>query len=986
MDRSMPASSLRFICLLPALALVWAPAPASAQRLEEPPGTSGFALAAWPTEKAVPGDVFAIAQDPEGYLWLGTPDGVVRFDGSRFQPWTQQSSGAALPAGPVHALATSSVGGLWVGFGGGGGVAHIHQGRVVRYLPADGAPPGVNALLEDRQGTLWAATGHGLFRYQGGEWSRLTSVDGYDGEQAFSVYEDRLGRVWVGSAKGLYRRDKTSLQLIDSAATHVDGLVEDDAGNMWVTDRIAVVRKLGAARLRVGPGVRLPLPGWRVIRDQRGGLLVASFSGGLFRVVDPASASPSLQPVAYEHRLRGSPRALFLDREDNIWAGMRGGLLRLSENTFQSAGPLEGLNHEGVRTSAAAADGSVWIATNHAINRITDGGRQSYAILQTRALHSDRAGAMWVAGEDLLGRYVGGRFVAEAIPGAKESRVTAMATTPDRLWLCTAFRGVLSWAGGTLTSHRQPGESARQCTTIIADRHDRVWAGFTSGGVALHEHGSVRALTERDGLAPGSVQQILEGRDGALWFATSGGVSRFQDGRFTSVTSATAPTSGVVPVLVEDEQGYIWLGVRSGAALMRFHAREMDRVAEQRDYRIAYTLYDDTDGLQPQLWQRGVGGVRDAAGRLWVVNGLGMTIIDPRHLREPRRPSPPRLDAVTVDGERIAPGAVRELPNGATVQMDYAVLSLSAASKLRFRHLLEGVDAGWVYNGESRQASYSQLPAGNYRFRVSATHDGQWSDAAVWAFSIAPPFYLSRWFLIIAGAVPAVAIAVGTWLRVRSVKTRYALVLAERTRLSREIHDTLLQSLAALGPELEVLATRATPANAELAGELRRVRRQVGRSVREARDSILELRRHPLRTPRLADSLAELAETTAERSGLRPTVVVEGRRPGHASSEIDMQLFRIAQEAVNNAIRHGHATRIDIHVSYTGGQVALTVTDNGCGFTPEDEAVGRGAEEHFGLITMRERAEKAGGRLRIEGAPGRGTTVHAVAEVTSTWL
>jgi signal transduction histidine kinase len=351
-----------------------------------------------------------------------------------------------------------------------------------------------------------------------------------------------------------------------------------------------------------------------------------------------------------------------------------------------------------------------------------------------------------------------------------------------------------------------------------------------------------------------------------------------------------------------------------------------------------------------------------------------------------RHPSPPRFDVVTVNGERIVPSRSRELPNGAILQIEYAALSLSASSKLRFRHQLEGFDADWVYDAEEKQATYANLPSANYRFRVSTTHDGRWSEPAVWAFTMSPPFYLSRWFLL-TGAVVLVGGAIGgTWLRVRAVKARYGLVFAERTRMSREIHDTLLQSLAALGPELEALAMRLGPERSEMATELRRVRRQVSRSVREARDWILELRRHPMRTPRLADSLAELAASVESRHGVRPALTIAGRRPAHASPDIDMQLFRIAQEAVNNAIRHGRATGIDVTVAYDVDCVALTVRDDGCGFTPGEEAAWRQAGEHFGLVTMRERAERLGGQLRIVSAPGQGTTVQTEVKVTREWV
>ena len=266
-------------CTASAFATAGTPAPPSIR----------YALAAWATQQS--GDVLAIAQDLDGYLWLGTQDGLVRFDGTRFQPWSQR--GNALPARSVPALASSSEGGVWVALNGGGGVARIDRGGITHYSPADGAPSNVNALLEDRHGTLWAATNSGLFRYAGNHWSRVTEADGYDGEQALSVYEDRAGRVWVGAARGLYRNDGTRLHLVDNTAISLDSLTEDDAGNLWITSRTRIVRKLGASSpVLLDRRIRLPLPGWRIVPDGRGGLLVASFSGGLFRLANPAGADP----------------------------------------------------------------------------------------------------------------------------------------------------------------------------------------------------------------------------------------------------------------------------------------------------------------------------------------------------------------------------------------------------------------------------------------------------------------------------------------------------------------------------------------------------------------------------------------------------------------------------------------------------------------------------------------------------------------------
>lgn len=974
-------------CALCTVACLAGPAVALAQPVVPTATALPFAIAAWPTDRTLPGDVEAIAQDLEGYLWLGTPNGLVRFDGARFQPWTQRQGTSGLPASPVFALAASAKGGVWVGFSGDGGVARLRDGGTVRYLAADGAPSDVSDLIEDRRGSIWVTSGRGVFHFDGARWRKLTAKDGYDGEQAFSVLEDHMGRIWVGSDHGVFCGDDGVFQLVDRI-TQVESLVEDDAGNIWVTDRIAGLRKLGSpSPPRIDPGIRLPVPGWRLMRDHHGGLMLASYSGGLFRVAAPSSASPVLEPVPFEHRLHGSPRALLEDRDDDIWVGLRGGLMRLSRNGLRPVGPLAGVNHDGVRTTAVGADGSVWVATTHALNRFVGTTQKVYPLTQARVLHLDRAGRMFVVTDNSVGHYVGDRFVTESIPGLTATRVSGMAMTPDRIWFCTQFRGVLSWRDETLTSHATPG-GGQQCLSIIADRRNRVWTGFKAEGVALHEGDAVRMLTEADGLSSGSVWQILESRDGSVWFATSGGVSRYQNGRLVAATTANLPVGGVVPVLLEDDLGYIWVGVQSGAALLRFHPREMDKIAIDPRYRLAYTLWDQNDGLQPgtRTWLNGVGGVRDRSGQLWVVNGQGVTIIDPRRLREVRLPSPPRIDAVTVNGQRWPTVAGGALPNRAALQIDVAVLNLSSSQKLRFRHALTGVDPDWIYDGDERQVRYTDLPAGDYRFRASTTVDGNWTDAAVWVFTVAPPFYRNWWFIFAGAAMTAGLLAIGTWMRVRAFKNRFSLVAAERARMSREIHDTLLQSLAALGPELETLAVRVGPIDGSTADELRRVRRDVRRSVREARDSILDLRRQAAGAARLDESLDHLADLMASRYGIRPTMTVTGKRPEHVATEVEQQLYQIAREAVMNALRHGQPTCVEVAVVYHGHDVSVTVRDNGCGFVPRDAPAVRSDDTHFGLETMRERAEKIGGRLEITSTPGEGTAVHAVAKVTSRWL
>jgi signal transduction histidine kinase/ligand-binding sensor domain-containing protein len=947
-----------------------------------------YALAAWATEKGLPpGDVFAIAQDVDGYLWLGTPNGLIRFDGSHFTPWTALSPARALPNGPVHAIVGSPDGSLWVGFGGGGGVVRILRGEVLQHAVADGAPPGVTSMIQDRQGAIWVATRSGLFRFANAHWTLMGKADGYSGGEAFSLYEDRVGQLWAGTASGVYRRGKDAFDLVDASSTNVQSLTEDANGAIWVTDSRDILRKLAT---HIAPQhareIRLPTGAWRLLRDSHNQIWVAAFGGGLLRVRDPLASSALVERFEYEHRLPGSPRSLFEDREGNVWVGMRGGLIRLSERAFSSVAPLEGLTNDGVRTAAVGNDGSVWVATGHGLNRFSGSQRTAFNVSQTMALHSDRRGTLWVAAGQSISRLVGNRFEPVAVPDAiRTSRVMALTTdAQDTLWLCTAIRGVMTWDGTAVSRFENQGDIGNKaCQTIFTDSQGRVWVGMLTAGAAVYDKSAFRTFGTRDGLGRGTVLAIIEDRRGGVWISTTTGVSRYQNGRLTTITQANAPLADLVPVLVEDMDGHIWVGVNSGAAMMRFHPTEVDKVAANPSHQLEYALYDESDGMQQgsQTWQSGVGGVRGSDGRLWVATGLGMTVIDPRHLPPTRRPPPPRIENVTADGRTVSPDRDLALPSGtSTLRIEYGTVSLTSASKLRFRYMLEGVDDDWVYAGSVREAKYAGVPSGNYLFRVSTTANGEWTEAARWGFSVAPPFYRTPGFLTLF-VLGTVLIMAAAWLmRLRAVRNQYALVFAERARVSREIHDTLLQSLAAIGVELETIATELDPSQSPAREGLRRLRRQVGHCLREARESILELRQNSMKPRDLVDSLRQLAENTTRSKGVVTEFSMTGR-PRSSSADADMQLLRIAQESVNNAVRHGRATQVRINLNFEEDRIRLTVSDDGRGFVPDDHDPAPHVGEHLGLLTMRERAARVRGSLDIISSPGHGTTIETSVPV-----
>ena len=964
---------------------VWAASVAAdAQNNAERPSAadSAYALTVWSAETgASPGDVFAITEDRDGYLWLGTQTGLVRFDGFKFVTWAQPD-GTPVP-GPVLAVTGARDGSVWVG--GSAGVFRVSGAAVHQISKEPGFEGTASALIEDRRGAIWVGNRRGLFRYADGKWTRITEADGYRGREVFSLHEDQSGRLWVGSSFGVFRSRDNVFELLDARSDNVQSFAEDDSGAMWVTDSAVILRRFQSpANATYAPDIRLPTSAWKLLHDSRGHMWVAALGGGLLHLDNAGQPGAVVRRFDYERRMTGSTRSLYEDREGNIWVGLRGGLLRLSQAVFRTDIPLDGLTQDGVRTIAVSGDGSVWVATSHNVNRFAEGKRTTYQLPQTLNLYSDPQGVMWASTSEGLWRFANGEFHKEPVPGSINwGRVLSLVSaSTGTLWLCSSLTGVMAWDGKSLTAPTdQKDLTERACATLFRDRRGRVWVGFGAGGgggAALYENGRLRSIDSRDGLTPGSIVAVSEDSSGSVWLATASGLNRYKDGRITAITSPQAPLIELLPTMVEDADGFLWVGTKSGSGMLRIHLPEVDKLVANPAAPLEYAVYDSTDGLSQSAlsWRNGVTGVRGGDGRLWFATGLGLAIYDPSTRLRPRRAAAPQLEGVVADGRRLAVGRELALPHGtSTLRLEYGAISLSGASKLRFRYMLEELHDDWVMAGSAREAVFNDLPSGDYRFRVAATYEGPWTESQTAVFSVAPPYYRTGWFLASAVAAALSLLIAAWWLRLRSLRNQYALVFKERARLSREIHDTLLQSLAAIGVELETIATELDPAQGHARDGLRRLRRQVGHSLREARESILDLRRNPMKRRGLVQSLTDLAEDTT-RTGVATDFALEGHLNG-GSDELDVQLFRIAQEAVGNARRHGHATQVRLTLRAEADRVVLRVEDNGQGFTPDLTNRAPSVGEHLGLLSMRERAERLRGQLAIVSVPEQGTTVEA---------
>lgn len=944
-----------------------------------------YSLASWSIKDGLPSNIIsAIAQDAIGYLWLGTDAGLVRFDGVRFVVW-DGGHPPRLPRTSVRSLLVGRDGALWIGYGGIGSIARVDRDGVIRFFDErDGLTTGsVSALAEDPDDVVWAVSGGTLYQFGSERWHRVSAPDGIDQGQIGGLFVDQAGTVFVGATSGVFRRPvgRDTFELVENLREVARAVSRDPDGEVWVTDPVIGFKKLGArhaAPARQGRGSRL-------LHDRNGTLWVATVGQGLWRISrKPSQDGTGADAVAVVPGLL-SPgiRCLFEDRDGNIWVGTAEGLNRLTESRVT---PITNVGL--VSAVESAGDGSVWVAASDQLLRFSpspadwEGRRQLLSSERIRAFHADE-GAVWVADNDGLLRISSGRRFRVPIPNRTlANRISSLA--PDRrggVWFFGLDRRLFHWTLDRLEAFDSAPElSQSRVSSMYVDRGGRLWVASLSGQLSTVEpSGETQSFTRSDGLGNGPYTAFYEDRSNALWFGGSDGITRYTNGRFDAISAANGFPSSVLAV-VDDDDGYLWLGTSIG--IVRLDPREFDRAVEDRTHHIQYRLYDASDGLAGcPIWQGSNNAARAGDGRLWFLTSKGLTIINPRSFDTPRRTPTVHVETIMADERPLAPSAGAVLPAGTTrLRVDYTAVDLSSPLKVHFRYKLEGFDNGWIDAGSRRQALYMNLPPRSYRFHVQASNtDGTWTEAhAMWAFTLLPMVYQTTWFRMISLAALALLVWSVWEFRLRRVQRHFTSLLGERIRLSREIHDTLLQSLVGVALQFDAVSNRddAPPA---MRDQLIAIRQQVEGYIREARHSIWNLRSPLLESRELSDALRETAQRVAAGAGIHFTFELNGTAI-RCSRHLEEQVLRIGQEAVMNAVRHAHASAIRMALSYGGSALRLEVSDNGHGFSGDDASSARVG--HYGIASMKERAAEVGGFIRLQSARGHGTTIETVVPLT----
>ena len=948
-----------------------------------------YTFSSWTENDGLPANsIWSLAQDADGFLWIGTRAGLMRFDGVRFVVW-EHDTDLAQTETDITAVYPARDGSLWIGYGGSGGISRLKDGRVDVYRPTDGLRQGyVRGIVQDRDGVIWAGARGGLSRFQDNRWERVGAEYGLADDDILGLYEDQLHNLWIGTAGGVFVRkrgtDAFTRVAQGTSVEEVHAFSEDASGALWASDRRGPLERLIAG----GEGAMGPPPrrraSSRMIHDSRGNLWVAQRGKGLLHVPRGSRGIDGhVRRLTSEQGLAGNDVVAVLeDREGNIWVATDGGVSRLSPSLVSLVSDV-GAENGGI---AVTSDGSTWIANDTRIVRLGGGQpvwftqREGLPGRRITALHADRQGTLWAAADGGLARYAQGRFIWSPFDAGDAPRpIQAMADYPrGGLWLSTADGGRFRWHNGRVELLRETPELSGKITcALYTGRDGTVWEGFADGSLAMHRRDGTHVYSTRDGLAAGSVNAIAEDRNGTIWVGTNTGLTRFTDGQFASLPLRKILPGNMVVAIVEDRAGFLWLGMSSG--LLRLHPAEFEKAIDPA-HELGYTFYGASEGLRgfPSLRVFST-GARGGDGVLRFVTNSGIAGIDPRDVTGPR-PIGVRIEGLSVDGHPS--NIVTEVPpRTRRLEIAYRALSLTDAERIQFRYRLDGFDNAWVNAGSFRQASYSNLPPGRYRFLVAAGKGGGvWSDPpAVWEFSLQPAFYQTPWFYT-ASVLGAFLTLFSAWqVRQRRVQRQFALVMEERARMAREIHDTLLQSLVGLTLQLDAVSSRWDSAPASVTQQLTRMRRQVARYIRETRQSIWQLRSPMLETRDLAAALREVGENLTAGSDVRFEHAVTGD-PARLAPRVDEQLLRIGHEAISNAVRHAQANVVQLELKFDPKSVSMRVVDDGRGF--DRASADHDPDQHLGLKSMEERAFRIGARFDISSRPRGGTTVEATVPLS----
>jgi signal transduction histidine kinase/ligand-binding sensor domain-containing protein len=991
---ALRGSKFAFLCCV-SLSLLSTFASRLSYALDSGRRISQYGHSAWRVQDgsiAVPGP---LTQTPDGYIWIGTSQGLVRFDGVRFAPQTT-SKGMRLPQDKITSLLAARDGSLWIGTT--NGLSNLKDGEVQQYSET---VAGISDIIEDHAGVVWVTRyaitdGKGpLCRVAPKALQCYGKLDGIPVGYAVALSEDSLGNLWIGayvlcrwkpgSSKIYFQKEPR-----DRSPGVLD-IVADPFGPVWVAlERVGP--HLGVRHYVAGKWNSYVFPGFDsssikaqcLYLDRSGALWIGTQNQGLYRIrdrtIDHYRSADGLSGDSVTH--------FYEDREGNLWVTTNRGLDFFRDTPVVSISLHEGLSAADIRSVFASHDGTVWVGAEGALDLLRKGKASVLARHDglpgddVTALFEDHTGRLWMGVDEKLIAYDHGNFFEvrkmdgsalgagswiNAIAEDVDHNVWALVVGSVRLHL---FRIVDQRVREEITLSNIPYPR-----WIAADKEAGIWIGSRTGQLTRYRNGHLEIISLTHG-GKLTVESLLVDSDNSLWTATNNGLYRWKDGRLDILDIRNGLPCAAIFSVLKDNRGFFWLYSQCG--LLKIAASELEDRWKRADARVSVEVFAGPEGVDAGRAASQPRAAKSPDGRLWFTNGILIHMIDPGQLHKNTVPPPVHIEEIVADRNHYRPYKQLQLPPlTRDLEVDYTALSFPVPQKIHFRYKLEGLDTEWQDAGTRREAIYTNLTPGSYRFHVIAcNNDGVWNDiGAALSLIIAPAWYQTVWFksLCVLGAAGII------WslylLRLQEVtqqiQMRLGERLVERERIARELHDTLLQSFQGLVLRFQGVLDRMPDHDPT---------RQIMESALDRADEVLiegRLRVRDLRpesTPEneLSAKLASCGEELAQDFPISFNLAVVGM-PHPLNPVVRDEAYRIGREALINAFRHSRASQIEVEITYDRAALRLRIRDDGAGIVHETMTSGRTG--HWGLSGMRERAQTIGCQLNIWSNPGMGTEV-----------
>ena len=976
---------------------------------------SHYQIDVWQADDGLPqGTVNSVVQTPDGYLWLGTQNGLVRFDGIAFKVFNENNT-PAIKNNRIVQLFADHEGVLWIGAEQ-GNLFRYQDGRFASYeMPGRGTTFNyARVFCDDADRGLWVIScewqllrlGRGGFTVPSASW-KLDSL------RPNSVASDESGGVCVGTEKELavWRNGnfKSVWNQTNEANFSVEYLASSRKPGWWVAGN-GRLRRFNAGRWVDDRGAYgwTNRPIYGLYEDSRDRVWVATLGAGLFRY-DPDGT------VLHLTTKDGLPtdfvRCVTEDREGNIWAGTQGGgLCRLKPAIFEPVSVRQGLSSDQVVSACEATDGTYWIGMNGSgIDHVTPGRVEHFDASQglmnghAWSILQDRQGVIWAGTWGGLFKLDHDHFVRVMDENQIGGVVLALYEDQEgALWLGQQAWGVLTRIqGGALSTIKIPGTSASlDVRVLVEDRQGSLWVGTENEGLYRCKDGQWAHFGKHEGLRNESVWSLYADADDTLWVGTcGGGLSRWHDGRLTTWTTQNGLVNDVICQILEDNRGKLWLGSYGGVFCVE--KAELKPPSAGAETPINCVSYAKADGLPSIECQGGFepSGFKARDGSLWFPTAKGFAVVNPDLVATNPVPPVVIIEDVTVDGIVQKPGLPTDTPEPPPMifqpgkqhfEFHYTATSLTAPAKVQFKYRMEGLERDWTSAGSRRSAAYSRLPPGDYKFQVIAcNNDGVWNTQGdTLAVTMLPFIWQTGWFVVSASVVlvavliAAVRLVVTRRLHVKLERLeRERMVERERARIARDIHDDLGASLTEISILSELAQNPGTPPP-EAQADIRKIAAK-SKALTQLLDEIVWAV-NPVRdtldnfvsyTCTYAEDYLRLAQIQC-RLQLPPVVPELALR-----TDLRHGLFLVVKEALNNVVKHAAAIEVNLRMDLESANFVIRIQDNGTGFCVEPKTarqpVGSGTQKAGGegLSNMRQRVESMGGRCEVFSEPGHGTLV-----------